>query len=193
MISYPHSVSDKVFNVLSRGFQTNISGAVWSNMHYLTILTVFVIALRGNYSSPDQMVGKILPPFAPRSLTHYKFIVATPIINISNEACTVDEPLVSRKVSTYSSSCIEICRMFIQLSASNLYSSSCFLERKIAFWKARLISQLKKNQRSPFLFSLQITRTSFDDFGTCERKALCMIWPYDVTYWLLWGETDQNS
>ena len=117
-----------MFKVLSRGFQTkNINGAVWSNMHYLTILTVFVIALRGNYSSPDQMVGKILSPFAPRLLTHYKFIVATPIINISNEACKVDELLVSRKVSTYSSSCIEICRMFTQLSASNLYFSSCFL------------------------------------------------------------------
>ena len=33
----------EVSNVLSRGFQTNINGAVWSNMHYLTIITVFVI------------------------------------------------------------------------------------------------------------------------------------------------------
>ena len=70
-----------VFKVYHVDFkQKHINGAVWSNMYYLTILTVFVIALRRNYSSPDQMVGKNLSPFAPRLLTYYKFIVATPII-----------------------------------------------------------------------------------------------------------------
>lgn len=99
-------------------------------MHYLTILTVFVIVQRRNYSSPDQMVGKILSPFT----LHVYWLITSLLsrhrsFSISNEACKVDQPLVSRKVTTYaaySSSWIEICRMFTQLSASNLYFSSCF-------------------------------------------------------------------
>ena len=101
-------------------------------MHYLTILTVFVMAQRRNYSSPDQMVDKILSPFT----LHVYWLITSLLsrhrsFSISNEACKVDQLLVSRKVTTYaaySSSCIEICRMFTQLSPSNLYFSSCFLD-----------------------------------------------------------------
>ena len=81
MISYAHSFPGRDVQSYHVDFKHfNINGAVANNMHFLTILTVFVIAQRRNYSSPDQMVGKILSLFAPLLLTHYKFIVVTPII-----------------------------------------------------------------------------------------------------------------